>query len=81
LEIYAPVVFKDPKDKKIRRREYNEKIREIVDNVVNRQPEGGKNETVRLKAALLWSVFTGFGCRHWTMQGSGQEKQKTLVSG
>lgn len=42
LEIYAPVVFKDPKDKKIRRREYNEKIQEIIENVVNRQPEGGK---------------------------------------
>jgi putative nucleotidyltransferase with HDIG domain len=47
LEVYAPVAFEDSKDKKIRLRDYNEKIQEIIENVVSKRCKEEKNETIR----------------------------------
>ncbi|CFX11673.1 Uncharacterized [Syntrophomonas zehnderi OL-4] len=46
LEVYAPIVFKDDKDKKIRLREYSEQIEVLIENVINDSGEEGNNESI-----------------------------------
>ena len=46
LEVYAPIVFKGDKDKKIRLREYSEQIEVLIENVIKDSGEEGNNESI-----------------------------------
>ena len=46
LEFYAPVVFKDDKDKKVRRREYMDLIEQLIEKVIKSSGEEGKDESI-----------------------------------
>lgn len=46
LEVYAPIVFKGDKDKKIRLREYSEQIEVLIENMIKDSGEEGNNESI-----------------------------------
>ena len=46
LEVYAPIVYKGDKDKKVRLREYSEQIEVLIENVIKDSGEEGNNESI-----------------------------------